>query len=251
MNNFKILPGAGPFYYKGNDIGLLMFPGGGGGTCADLKPLANDLHKLGGYTVHVPLLPGFGTTPKDLHDTSISKWKTALKEELESIKSKCKKIIIGGHSLGGVFSLILAANYNIDGVFTIGAPVGISGIAPKLVPLIRLFIRYYPVNSEKFREETNGKWVGYDKIPLNMVPKINKLIREMKNSLMNIKCPAILFQGRLDSQIKVKSIDYIYDNINSKQKKKIWLEHSDHPILDIPDHEQIVSHLITFIKEIY
>ncbi|MFW9939004.1 MAG: alpha/beta hydrolase, partial [Candidatus Thorarchaeota archaeon] len=78
-----------------------------------------------------------------------------------------------------------------------------------------------------------------------------KLIREMKNSLMSIKCPAILFQGRLDSQIKVKSIDYIYDNINSKQKKKICLEHSDHPILDIPDHEQIVSHLITFIKEIH
>lgn len=249
-SNLKILPGAGPFYYNGNEIGILMFPGGGGGTSADLKPLAKDLNSLEGYTVHIPLLPGFGTTPEDLHDISISAWKNALKEELELIKSKCKKIIIGGHSLGGVFSLFLAANYDIDGFFTIGAPIGIRGIAPKLVPLIRLFIRYYPVNSKKFKEETNGQWVGYDKIPLNLVPKVNKLIKEMKCLLPKIECPALIFQGRLDSQIKVRSLEYIYENINSKQKKKIWLENSDHPILGIPDHEQIVSQLITFIKEI-
>ncbi|MFX0058180.1 MAG: alpha/beta hydrolase [Candidatus Hodarchaeota archaeon] len=247
--NLKIIPGAGPFYYNGSEIGVMMFPGGGGGTCADLKPLAEDLNSLENYTVHVPLLTGFGTSPKDLHDTSILEWKEALKEELELIKSKCKKVIIGGHSLGGIFSLILASKYKVDGIFTIGAPIGIPGIAPKLIPLIRLFIKYYPVNSQKLREETSGKWVGYDKIPLNMVPKVKKLIKEVKSSLAKIECPALLFQGRLDSQIKNKSMDYIYENINSKEKKKIWLENSEHPILDIPDHEQIVSQLINFIKK--
>jgi len=248
--NKKILPGAGPFYIDGNEIGIMMIPGGGGGTCADLKPLADDLNKDKGYTIHVPLLPGFGTSPEDLKNTSIKLWKDALNKEYSLLRSKCKKIIIGGHSLGGVFTLILGSQINLDGIFTISAPIGIRGIAPKLVPILKIFIKYYPVDSKRFKEETNGKWVGYDKIPLNIVPKVNKLMKEMKESLHNIDCPALLFQGRLDSQIKANSIDFIFDNIASEMKKKIWLENSDHPILNIPDHEQIISELTKFIDKI-
>jgi carboxylesterase len=246
----KIMPGAGPFYFEGSEIGIMMLPGGGGGTCADLKPLAEDLHALEGYTIHVPLLPGFGTTPEDLYNTSISQWRMALEEELNLIKSKCRKVIIGGHSLGGVFSLVLASKYDVNGIFTIGAPIGIKGIAPKLIPLIRLFIKYYPVDSEKFKEETDGKWIGYNKIPLNLVPKVNKLIKEMKKALIKIKCPILLFQGKLDTRIKSKSMDYIYENVKSRNKKKIWLDKSEHAILAIPDHDQLVSQLVSFIKEI-
>ena len=36
-DNLKVLPGAGPFYFEGNNIGILMIHGGGGGTCADLR----------------------------------------------------------------------------------------------------------------------------------------------------------------------------------------------------------------------
>jgi len=74
-------------------------------------------------------------------------------------------------------------------------------------------------------------------------------MREMKKSLSEIKCPALIFQGKLDSEIKSNSIDYIYDNIASKKKRKIWLENNDHPILDSPDHKQIVLELIKFINE--
>ncbi|GAI92190.1 unnamed protein product, partial [marine sediment metagenome] len=36
MNNQSkvTLPGAGPFYFDGNDIGIVIIHGGGGGTCA-------------------------------------------------------------------------------------------------------------------------------------------------------------------------------------------------------------------------
>lgn len=248
--NKKILPGAGPFYINGNEIGIMMIPGGGGGTCADLKPLAEDLNKERGYTVHVPLLPGFGTSPEDLKNTSIKLWKEALNNEYSFLRSKCKKIIIGGHSLGGVFTLILGSQFDLDGIFTISAPIGIRGIAPKFVPILKIFIKYYPVDSKRFREETNGKWVGYDKIPLNIVPKVKKLMKQMKESLHNIECPTLLFQGRLDHQIKVNSIDFIFNNISSEIKKKIWLENSDHPILNIPDHVQIISELTKFIDKI-
>ncbi len=249
-NKNKIMDGAGPFFFEGNKVGIMIIHGGGGGTCADLKPLAEDLHKKGGYTISVPLLPGFGTKPEDLKNISIEDWKSALDKEFTRLKDKCDKIIVGGHSMGGILTLILAANYSVDAIFTISAPIGIQNFLIHLVPLFTIFMKYHTINSEQLIKETNGKWIGYNKIPLNIAKKIKKLLREMKKSLHMVKCPALLFQGRLDSEIKKKSIDYIFNNIATKDKKKIWLEQNSHPILNSPDHNQIVLKTFNFINEI-
>lgn len=60
----------------------------------------------------------------------------------------------------------------------------------------------------------------------------------------------LLFQGRFDADIKKESMNYIYNNINSKKKWKIWLEHNDHSILNNPDHNQIVLELVKFKKNL-
>ncbi len=248
--NQKIIPGAGPFYFEGNNIGILLIHGGGGGTCADLKPLAEDLHKKGGYVINVPLLPGYGTTPKDLKDTPIDYWKSKINEELSKLKAKCENIIVGGHSMGGVLALLVAANNNVEGIFTISTPIGVQRFLIHLVPLFKRFVKYHTVDSEQFKRDTNGKWIGYDKIPLNIATKLKSLIKEMKKSLSDISCPILIIQGRLDSDIKKNSMDYIFNNIKSKKKRRIWLENSKHPILDNPDHKQIVLELVKFINEI-
>ncbi len=246
----KIIPGAGPFYLEGSEVGLLMIHGGGGGTCADLKPLAEDLHTLREYTINVPLLPGFGTSPEDLRYAPISAWKDALENEIQLLNDNYKKIVVGGHSMGGLLTLILASQHDFDGIFTISAPAGIQNFLFKLVPIFKLLKKYHKIDSETFRKETNGAWIGYDKIPVNMGIKVKKLMIEMKKSLNKVKCPVLLLQGRLDSAIKKQSMDYIFERINSKNKKKILLKNNDHTILNCPDHRQIVSELIDFIDEI-
>ncbi|MHA1689329.1 MAG: alpha/beta hydrolase [Promethearchaeota archaeon] len=247
--NTSILPGAGPFFFKGNDIGILLFHGGGGGTCADLKPLARELYDLGGYTVSVPLLPGYGRSPEILKETTIREWKEEIKKELNSLKKSCKKIFVGGHSMGGLLTLITASEFDLNGIFLISTPIGFGSKLPLLVPLLKLFIKYYPVGVEELKEETQGKWVGYDKIPLNLVGKIKKLMKEMKTVLPRIKIPVLIMQGQLDTVIKKNSMDFIYRKIGSKEKEKVWLEHNDHPILDCPDHEVIVEKVNEFIKK--
>jgi carboxylesterase len=227
-----------------------MIPGGGGGTCADLKPLADDLYKENKFTIHIPLLPGFGTKPEDLRRASIDMWKNALKKEYNVLKEKCTVIIVGGHSMGGILSLLLAHQYEVSGIFLISTPIGIRGVGAKLVPIVKLFIRYHKIPSETFREETNGKWVGYDKIPLNVVKKYKLLLKEMISILAEIKNPIVLFQGRKDTQIQKKSMDEIYKRVNSVKRKKVWLENNQHPILGCPDHSQIVKELNEFIHEI-
>lgn len=248
--NKEILLGAGPFYYEGNTLGILFVHGGGGGTCADIKSIAEDLHKQGQFTLSVPLLPGYGTSPEDLRATPIKAWIDALDEEIALLKKKCDKIIMGGHSMGGVLTLISASKHELDGIFTISAPVGIRAFITKFVPFFQLFIKYFPIEYDKFKEETDGKWVGYKKIPLNIAIKINKLMKEMKEKLINITCPTLIMQGRLDSVIQRKSLEQIFNGISSKNKTKVWLENNDHPILDSPDHNQIVSEITNFIENL-
>jgi carboxylesterase len=247
--NNRIMQGAGPFFFKGNKIGILMIHGGGGGTSADLKDLAEDLHVKGGFTINIPLLPGYGTTPEELKNVSIDDWKLFLERQIATMMNESEKIIVGGHSMGGVLALILAAKYSFDAIFTISAPIGIRRFLVHLVPFFKMFMKFYSINSEQFKKDTKGKWVGYNKIPLNIATKLKKLIKEMKKSLSDIDCPAILFQGNLDSEIKRNSMNYIFNNIKSLQKRKIWLENNSHPILNSPDHNQIVSKLINFINE--
>ena len=250
VSNPQIIPGAGPFYFKGNDVGIIIIHGGGGGTCADLKPLAEDLHEDSGHTISLPLLPGYGTSPEDLRNTSISSMRQSINNELKRLRESCETIIVGGHSMGGLITLLLAANKKIDGIFTISAPIGIKRFGFKLVPFIKIFMKYHSINSEQLKTDTNGKWIGYDKIPLNIAIKVKKLMKETANSLPKIVCPILLFQGRLDSEIKKNSMDYVFNHINSQIKRKIWLENNDHPILDSPDHKQIVSEILRFINEI-
>ncbi len=252
MNNMinQFLPGAGPFHYKGNHIGILMIPGGGGGTCADLKPLAEDIYKENKFTIHIPLLPGFGTKPEDLRRVTIDIWKRALIKEYNTLKETCSTIIVGGHSMGGIFSLLLAAQFKVNGIFIISTPIGIRGIGVKLVPIIKPFMKYHKIPSEKFKEETNGEWVGYDKIPLNVLKKTKLLLKELKAILPEIKSPILIFQGKKDTQINKESMEEIYKRINSIKKRKVWLENNDHSILNCPDHLQIVKELNKFIRDI-
>ena len=248
MSSEKI-SGAGPFYYKGNKLGILLLHGGGGGTAIDLKPIAEDLNKRGGYTIKVPLLPGYGTSPRDLREIEISDWLEEVLTEYKSLKEICEQVIVGGHSMGGILALILASEVIVDGLFSIATPIAIKGFLPKLVPLFNLFIKYHSIDSDKLRAETNYEWIGYDKIPLNIAPKIKKLTKIMKNRLIEIKCPIILFQGNLDEQIVKGSMEYIYRHVSSEVKQKIWLENNQHSILRCPDHDIIIKELNEFITK--
>ena len=78
--------------------------------------------------------------------------------------------------------------------------------------------------------------------------KINKLLKEMRESIPKVECPALIMQGRLDSAIKPESMDNIFNGIKSANKRKIWLENNDHPLLDSPDHKKVVEEIYNFVN---
>ncbi|TFF88882.1 MAG: hypothetical protein EU550_00435, partial [Promethearchaeota archaeon] len=157
---------------------------------------------------------------------------------------------IGGHSMGGLLALIKAKETEVDGIFSISTPIGIRGLGKIEKPISEIKQEYIPIDFEMNMIESNNKWVGYKKLPVNVIAKMQELITEMKLALPNIKAPIILFQGKKDKTIKKESMDFIYDKIGSKIKEKVWLENNNHRILESPDEDLLIEKLTDFIKKI-
>ncbi len=66
------------------------------------------LHQSG-YTVHAPLLPGHGTTPRELNQNRYQDWLDAVDGAYAFMQHKCTDIFVAGESMGALLSLYLAA----------------------------------------------------------------------------------------------------------------------------------------------
>jgi carboxylesterase len=228
----------------------MILHGGGGGTAADFRYIGDIINRKKRYDIRIPLLPGFGTNPEKLKETQIPQWKKHIEREFDLLKSNTEHQFIGGHSMGGILALIKAKESEVDGIFTISAPVGIKGLGNLDIPIPEIKRKYIPVDAEMLKIKSNNKWVGYDKIPVNLLTKFKELIAEMKLGLSQIRAPIILFQGKKDKIIQKDSMDFIYENVGSKIKEKVWLENNEHDILESPDQEALIENLINFIEKV-
>jgi alpha-beta hydrolase superfamily lysophospholipase len=73
---------------------------GYGGSPFDVKPLCDALEKRG-YAFHAILLPGHGTTPRDLKNIKERDWLDATRRAYDELKQKYGTISVVGFSMGG------------------------------------------------------------------------------------------------------------------------------------------------------
>jgi carboxylesterase len=65
-----------------------------------------------GYDVYVPLLPGFGTKPQDLYDTTFTQWYAYMEQYYRDKRADYKKLFVGGTSMGGSMALKLGERFS-------------------------------------------------------------------------------------------------------------------------------------------
>lgn len=69
-------------------------------SCPYLYTYFADYFPNEGYDVYVPLLPGFGTDPKDLENTCFNQWYEYVRRYYLELRPKYDRIILMGHSMG-------------------------------------------------------------------------------------------------------------------------------------------------------
>ncbi len=236
------------FFFEGNNQVCLLIHGYTG-TPGHMRYLGEFLHNKGGYTVSAPLLPGHGTTLEEMERCDENDWLNAIEEEYKKLSQKYDKIYLLGLSMGGVLSLILAENYQVNKVVSISAPIKIHNKLAYLTPVLKHFKRFDGDKTEMIQNKEDEYDIYYGAKPLKTVPSLLKLMRIAKNNLEKITAPTLVIQSDDDRTVKPESAKIIYEKISSKNKEILWLDTGGHVVTINDVKEQIHQKILDFLEE--
>ncbi|MBN1312840.1 MAG: alpha/beta fold hydrolase [Anaerolineae bacterium] len=261
MDTIRLLDGAEPFYFPGNDTGCLVVHGFTASP-QEVRWLGEHLNQQG-YTVYGPRLAGHGTSLRDMAQTTWREWYADVLAGYSMLRSRCKKVFALGLSMGGVLALMLARYEAVDGVVAMSALNRISagwrwpllwlysltgGSLPKHLPppnqdpLVQAIIAEQQARGEK----PIGR-ACYTKRPAHSVLQLGALLRRLRQELPQITAPVLFIHSLVDELAPYQHLQYNFDRIGSEDKRMIVLEDSDHVITQDHDRETVFKVAAEFV----
>jgi len=197
-------------------------------------------------------LSGHGTTPEDLKRTTWKDWYRSVEDGLNLVRSwNPKHLFIAGISLGGVLSTLLASlNEGIDGLVLIAPALKVDGILPKLVPILKYFMKDREIDVEKVQEQYDVKRTKYAREPVSVYHELFKVQKQARNKLRNITIPTIIIQGTDDKTINPENGKLAYDGISSTDKQLFMVEGGEHVISCHFTRAEAYPHIENFVSRI-
>ncbi|MFG6494759.1 alpha/beta fold hydrolase [Fictibacillus sp. UD] len=242
--NYPVIENAQPFYFEGNNVGILISHGFTGST-QSMRPLGEAYAKEG-YTVCGPRLKGHGTHYEDMEKTTYNDWIASVEEGYHWLKKRCDTIFVTGLSMGGTLALYLAETYpDILAIIPINAAIDI----PDLEAMQQSNDRFLDaIGSDLKNPEVTE--LAYDKTPVQSVGEIVELMKKVKNNLHSITCPALILVSTEDHVVPPNNSKVIYDSIASSEKEILELKNSYHVATLDYDQQLIIDRSLLFIEEI-
>lgn len=236
---------AEPFYYEGNEIGVLV-QHGFTGTTQSMRGLGKYLADCG-FTVYGPRLKGHGTHYEDLENSTFEEWIASSDEGYQRLKEKCEYIFVAGLSMGGTLALHHGyAHPETKGIMLINAALFIdewetlaAQDGPRYIEAIGSDIKAPGVEE-----------LAYKRTPLKSIGEIVKFMAVTKERVPSITCPALVLVSTEDHVVPPSNSEYIMDHIGSSDKRKVTLYDSYHVATLDNDKELIFKECEKFIRRL-
>lgn len=214
-----------------------------------------------GYRVRVMLLPGHGTSPKDLAETPPDAMIAAVLDEIRALRDAHEKVVVVGHSMGGALATLAATTEHVDGLVLAAPYFGVTYQWYYVLPpewwtrLSAPFIRRV-YKSDRFirvkRAEVKDEIVSYRWVPAHgskMLAKFGALARD-PDILEFVECPLLMIVARDDFAASPRRAAEAYEHVNSENKRLVWLENSDHHVFWDYEREQAIEEVRAFVRRI-
>ncbi len=224
-------PLAAGFRLDGDRNEAVVLLHGFTGVPAHFRPLAGDLHEAG-YTVIVPRLAGHGTSMEDMDRTGADDWIESATAAYEEAAADKALVHLGGLSMGGLISILLAARLPVASVTTIDSPVVVRDPRSYVAPL---FARWMPeIRWEEEQldldPEVEPYWLTYPGFPTRRLGDLNRIIGRALLAARRVDVPALVIQSRTDETVASISAR-ILANAFTGDTRLVWLERSMHNAL--------------------
>lgn len=246
----KVLEGAEPFQYEGNDVGVLVIHGFTG-TTQSMRYLGEGLHKKFGFSVVGPRLPGHGTSPDDMETTGYLDWLGEAERALHELSARKSKVFVTGLSMGGTLTLNLAGRFpkEVLGIAPIAAATSMAGGAMFDVLMMNPGPKRLPGIGSDLKTKDIVE-LAYKETPVACIGEIIKLVAITRSMLDRVQCPSLVIHGREDHVVPPNNAMEIVNGISSDDVRLLWLNHSYHVATIDNDKDLIVDRVGGFFKEL-
>jgi len=219
-----LTPGAEPYFQRGGDIGCLCLHGFMASP-AEVRWLSEHLAGQG-YTVFAPRLPGHGMDFRRMTRSGWRDWYAAALDGLQVLRSQCKQVYGVGHSMGGMLTLLLAAEGLVDGAAVLAAPVMFSSRIMSIAHWLKYVLPYTDqtdrsklpeiIRMEQTRrgELISGR-VRYDRWSTAAVAEIYQLSAVVREHLARIQTPLLLVYAQADETAPPENMQLILNSVRS------------------------------------
>lgn len=193
-----------------------------------MRPWARHLADAG-HTVRVPLLPGHGTTWRDLNSTRWTDWYGELDSALTELDAVCDHVIVAGLSMGGCLALRLAQQRpdDVDALVLVNPAVNVKRFDIKLVPLLQWVVPSMPGIGNDIKMPGQDE-IGYDRTPLKALASQLTMWKDVRANLAAVTQPLLLMRSHDDHVVDETSTAIILDGVSSTEKEVVDLENSFH-----------------------
>jgi carboxylesterase len=201
------------------------------GTPYEVRSLAEDLSRRGLHCLG-PVLPGHDRTPEELAAVKYGEWVECARDALATLRDRFDQVFVVGMSMGGLVSLVLAAEERPDAVVSIGAPLKFHPALHLGIPLVKYVYPFNPKSggSDIRDDEARARHPGMKSMPLASVHELMRLQRVVKRLLKTITQPILIAHGALDQTANPVDARTILAEVNSGVREFNIYENSGHVV---------------------
>ncbi|WP_280769472.1 alpha/beta hydrolase [Salipaludibacillus daqingensis] len=200
------------------------------------------------WLVYCPELPGHDGTRAGLKSVTYKHWLFKAKVALEELLERCEKVFVVGFSMGGMIASYLASQYPIDRLVLISSAA--YYINPKQIvqDVTGWFLEGVrgELDSDEYYQFYREKIM---RTPMTATIEFARMVKKLRPHLNKITVPTLVVQGEKDGLVPHKTAEYIYDHIQSEEKKLYFFPKAKHYIWFGEHKEDLLTEMDDFFSK--
>lgn len=222
------------------------------GTPPELRRLGEHL-AANGYRCRGPAIAGHGSTPEALEATTRGDWARSAQEEFDALARACDEVMVAGQSMGGTLALHLAAtDLRVTAVATLAAPVWLSGMATRAIPVARRVMRWYRPGTDidLYDLEAIDELHSHGLRPMRAIHEFTSLLKEVRQELAAVRAPVLVLHGGRDRTISPANAAEIERRlVCSSDVRRLSFPRSGHGMSVDIDRDQINAAVLEWFDD--